>query len=50
MINASDPYILMKAMDDGKAVPKKPYEFDWDDFKKMEKNVGAKKLQYFGLN
>ena len=49
MIIKNGPYIPMKTMEDGKTVPKKSNEFDSDDFKKMEKNVGAKKLLYFGL-
>ena len=49
MIIENDPYIPMKTMEDGKIAPKKPNEFDSDDFKKMEKNARAKKLLYFGL-
>jgi len=49
MIIESGPYILVKATEDGKTVPKKPHEFDSNDFKKMEKNARAKKLLYFGL-
>jgi len=30
-------------------IPKKPEEFNADDFKMMEKNAKAKKLLYFGL-
>jgi len=49
MIIENGPYILMKTTEDGKIVPKKPTEFDSDDFKKLEKNARAKKLLYFGL-
>ena len=49
MIIENGPYIPMKTTEDGKTVPKKPTEFDSDDFKKLEKNARAKKLLYFGL-
>ena len=49
MIIENGPYILMKTTEDGKTVPKKWNEFDSDDFKKLEKKAGAKKLAYFGL-
>jgi len=35
--------------EDGKTVPKRPHEFNSNDFRKMEKNERAKKLLYFGL-
>ena len=38
-----------KPIEDGKTIPKKPTEFDSDDFKKLEKNTTTKKLLYFGL-
>ena len=37
------PYILVRITEDGKIVPKKPHEFDSDDFIMMEKNARAKK-------
>jgi len=43
------PYILVRITEDGKIVPKKPHEFDSDDFIMMEKNARAKKLLYFNL-
>ena len=49
MIIENGPYIPMKTTEEGKTVPKKPTEFDSDDFKKLEKNTIAKKLLYFGL-
>jgi len=45
----NDPYILMKVTTDGKTIPKEPKEFDSNDFRKLEKNVNAKKLLHFGL-
>jgi len=49
MIIENGPYIPMKITEDNKTVPKKPTEFDSDDFKKLEKNARAKKLLYFRL-
>jgi len=49
MIIENGPYIPMRIMKDGKTVPKKPHEFDSDNFRKIEKNARAKKLLYFGL-
>jgi len=49
MIIENGSYISMKTTEDGKTVPKKSNEFDSNDFKKMEKNTGAKKLLYLGL-
>jgi len=43
MIIENGPYIPMKTTEDGTTVPKKPIEFDSDDFKKLEKNPRAKK-------
>ena len=42
MIIENGPYIPMKTTEDGKTVPKKPTEFNSDDFKKLEKNARAK--------
>jgi len=39
----------VKITKDGKIVPKKPHEFDSNDFRKMEKNARAERLLYFGL-
>jgi len=49
MIIENGPYIPMKTTEDGKTAPKKPNEFDSDDFKKMEKNARAKNLLYLVL-
>jgi len=49
MIIENGPLIPTKATEDGKIVPKKPQEFNADDFKMMEKNAKAKRLLYFGL-
>jgi len=49
MIIENGPLIPMKATEDRKTVPKKPQEFNLNDFKMMEKNIKAKKLIYFGL-
>ena len=49
MIIENGPLIPTKATEDGRIVPKKPQEFNADDFKMMEKNAKAKKLLYFGL-
>ena len=43
------PLIPKKATEDGKIVPKKPEEFNADDFKMMEKNAKPKELLYFSL-
>ena len=43
------PLVPTKVLEDGKKVPKESIEFDAEDYKKMEKNVKAKKLLYFGL-
>jgi len=49
MIIENDPYIPVRITEDGKTIPKKPHEFDSDDYRKIEKNARAKKLLYFGL-
>jgi len=49
MIIENGPYIPMKTIEDVKAAPKKPNEFDSDDFNKMEKNARVKKMSYFSL-
>ena len=49
MLIVNGPYIPVKAITDGKTVPKEPKEFNSDDFRKMEKNANAKKLLYFLL-
>jgi len=38
-----------KAIDNGSLIPKKPEEFNAEDFKMMVKNAKAKKLLCFGL-
>jgi len=43
MIIENGPYIPVRITKDGKAIPKKPHEFDSDDFRKMVKNARAKK-------
>jgi len=43
------PYIPIRITENGKTIPKKPHEFDSDDYRNMEKNARAKKLLYFGL-
>jgi len=45
----NDPYIPVKVTTDGKTIPKELKEFDSDNFRKIEKNVKAKKLLYFEL-
>jgi len=50
MIIENGPHISVRITDDGKIVPKKPHEFDSDDFRRMKKNARAKKLLYFGLS
>jgi len=49
MITQNGPLIPRKAIKNGSLVPKKPKEFNAEDFKMMEKNAKAKKLLYFGL-
>jgi len=49
MIIENGPLIPKKVIEDEKIVPKKPQEFNADDFKMMEKDAKAKKLLYFGL-
>jgi len=49
MIIENAPYIPVGIIEYGKIVPKRLPEFDSHDFRKMEKNVRAKKLLYFGL-
>ena len=49
MISEHGPYILVRITKDGKIVPKKPHEFNSDDYRKIKKNARAKKLLYFGL-
>jgi len=49
MIIKNGPFIPKKATEDGSIIPKKPQEFNGNDFKMMEKNAKAKRLLYFGL-
>jgi len=50
MMIENGPYIPVRIIEDGKTVLKKLHEFfESDDYRKMEKNVRAKKLLYFGL-
>jgi len=35
MIIENGPYIPMKITEDGKTIPKKPYEFNSDDYRKI---------------
>jgi len=49
MLIVNGPYIPVKAITDGKTVPKELKEFNSNDFRTMEKNAKAKKLLYFGL-
>ena len=49
MIIENGPLIPKKATEGVKIIPKKPQEFNANDFKMMEKNAKAKKLLYFGL-
>jgi len=49
MIIENGPYIPVRMTEDGKTIPKKPYEFGSDDYRKMEKNARAKKLMYLRL-
>ena len=49
MLIKNGPLIPKKATEDGKIVPKKPEEFNAEDFRMIEKNAKAKKLLYFGL-
>jgi len=49
MLIENGPLIPKKATEDGKIVPKRPQEFNANDFKMMEKNAKAKKPLYFGL-
>ena len=49
MLIKNGPLIPKKATEDGKIIPKKPEEFNAEDFKMMEKNAKTKKLLYFGL-
>ena len=49
MLIKNGPLIPKKATKDGKIIPKKPKEFNAEDFRIMEKNAKAKKLLYFGL-
>jgi len=49
MIIKNSPLNPKKAIEGGKIVPKKPQEFNADDFKMMEKNAKAKKLLFFSL-
>jgi len=48
MIIKNSVYIPVRITKDGKTIPKKPHEFNSDDYRKMEKNSMAK-LLYFGL-
>ena len=49
MFIVNGPYVPVKVTTYGKTVPKKPKEFNSNDFRKMEKNAEAKKLLYFGV-
>jgi len=49
MLIKNVPLIPMKVNEEGKAIKKKPEEFDSIDYKMMEKNAKVKKLLYFGL-
>jgi len=49
MLIKNSPLIPKKATEDGKIIPKKPEEFNAEDFRMMEKNEKAKRLLYFGL-
>ena len=49
MLIKNGPLIPAKVIEDGTEVHKQPDEFNAEDFKKMEKNVKAKKVLYFGL-
>jgi len=39
MIIEIGPYIPVRITEDGKTIPKKPHEFDSDDYREMEKNA-----------
>jgi len=49
MLIKNGPLIPVKVNGEGKAIKKKPEEFDSTDYKMMEKNAKAKKLPYFDL-
>jgi len=49
MVIENGPLIPKKVREDTKVVPKKPLEFNADDFKMMEKNAKPKELLYFSL-
>jgi len=49
MLIKNGPLNPTKVIEDGTEVPKKPDEFNAEDFRKMEENAKAKKLLYFGL-
>ena len=50
IIIQNGPLIHKKKFENGSLVPKKPEEFNAEDFKMMEKNAMAEKLLYFGLD
>jgi len=49
MIIKHGPLIPTNTLENGSSVPKKPKEFNTEDFRMMEKNAKAKKLLYFSL-
>jgi len=49
MVIKNGPLIPKKAIEDGSMIPKKPQEFNTEDFRMMEKNAKCKKFLYFGL-
>jgi len=49
MLIKNGPLIPKKATEDGNIIPKKPKEFNAEDFRMMGRNANAKKLLYFGL-
>jgi len=50
MIIKNGLLIPKKAIEDGSMIPKKPQEFNVEDFRMMEKNAKAKRSLYFGLD
>ena len=49
MLIKHGPLIPKKATENGSLVPKKPEEFNAEEFMMMEKNAKAKRLLYLGL-
>jgi len=49
MLIKNRPLISTKANKDGTKIPKKPEEFNGEDYKMMEKHAKAKKFLNFGL-